>query len=162
VSTSAKLLLVLVCLTACGQDEQPPPKQLPRKQAPPPATPAPQPAQTEQKMSLPGDEAGAADVLKSYFAAIEVRDHEAARQLRDSSGRQPTAEEFAANFERYAEHRATVGTPSLVVEAGEWQYVEVPVQRYGKFRDGKTFVNAGTVSLRRPKNGGAWRIFTSG
>jgi hypothetical protein len=50
----------------------------------------------------------------------------------------------------------------LVAEAGEWLYVEVPVQRYGKFRDGKTFANAGTVTLRRRKSGGEWRIFTRG
>jgi hypothetical protein len=164
VSTSARLLSIgLACFaTACGEAEPPPPKQQTEKAAPSPqkVEAAPPPAKAEQ-LPLPGDEAGAADVLKRYFAAIEASDYEAARGLRDNSGREPSPQQFAANFDRYSEHRATVGTPSLVVEADGWQYVEVPVQRYGKFKDGKTFVNAGTVTLRRRKTGGAWRIFTS-
>jgi hypothetical protein len=101
-------------------------------------------------------------VLERHYALIEARQYKAARELRESSKRAPSAEAFAANFERYAEHHATVGAPSKVAEAGEWLYVEVPVQRYGKFKNGKTFVNAGTVTLRRRKSGGEWRIFTSG
>jgi hypothetical protein len=101
-------------------------------------------------------------VLRLYYELIAARRYEAAQRLRESSSRAPSAAAFAANFERYSEHHATVGTPSLVAEAGEWLYVEVPVQRYGKFRHGKTFANAGTVTLRRRKSGGEWRIFTSG
>jgi hypothetical protein len=165
VSTSAKpLSLCLLFLTAsCGEAEQAKPEQR-APQRPPPAASgeAPPPAEPKAANAVLGAEAGAADVLKLYYELIGTRRYEAAGRLREESARPPSAAEFAANFERYAEHHATIGTPSLVAEAGEWLYVEVPVQRYGKFRSGKTFANAGTVTLRRRKSGGEWRIFTSG
>ena len=164
VSTSAKALalLLLASAAACGEPEQPKPKQsapkpaapIVPKQAPPPAEPQAEPAA--------GGQACAADVLKRYYELIETRHYDAAWQLRENKAGAPTADAFAANYELYSEHHATVGTPSFVADAGEWLYVEVPVQRYGKFQDGKTFANAGTVTLRRRKSGGEWRIFTSG
>jgi ketosteroid isomerase-like protein len=163
VSTSARALALLLLTAGCGEAEQGQPKQ---------AAPRPAPAMVRPQARLPPEpevaepvslkEGGAADVLKLYYEHISARRYEAARVLRDPEGRQASAAEFAANFERYSEHHATVGTPSLVAEAGEWLYVEVPVQRYGKFRDGKTSANAGTVTLRRRKSGGEWRIFTRG
>jgi hypothetical protein len=164
VSISAKQALALLCLaSACGEAEQRAPKQATLKVQPSRATvPPPAPAPLDAEEPASGAEAGAAYVLKRYYALIGARRYEPAQRLRESSARAPNAGEFAANFERYAEHHATVGTPSMVAEAGEWLYVEVPVQRYGKFQNGKTFVNAGTVTLRRRKSGGEWRIFTSG
>ena len=105
---------------------------------------------------------GAADVLKRYYALISEQRYEEARALRESGGRAPTAEQFAANFDKYAEHRATVGIPSLVAEADGWLYVEVPVQTYGKLKSGAAFGSAGTVTLRRRKGDGQWRIHPSG
>jgi hypothetical protein len=72
------------------------------------------------------------------------------------------AADFAAAFERYASHRATVGAPSRPVEAGGWFYVEVPVQTYGTMRDGTPFGSAGIVTLRRRQGGGDWRIYAKG
>jgi hypothetical protein len=166
VSISARLLALILAglAAACGEAEQKKPKQAASKPVSDIAQPEAPPPPDEPKVAEPVSrvEAGAADVLKLYYELIAARRYEAARGLRDSAGRQASAADFAANFDRYSEHHATVGTPSLVAEAGEWLYVEVPVQRYGKFRDGKTFANAGTVTLRRLKSGREWRIFTSG
>ena len=162
ISAKAPALLLLVFAAACGEPEQAKPKQSAPKLAPAVALEQATPPAEPQAEPATGAEASSADVLKQYYELIEARRYEAAWQLREKSARAPTVRDFAANFERYSEHHATVGTPSLVAEAGEWHYVEVPVQRYGKFRDGKTFANAGTVTLRRRKSGGEWRIFTSG
>ncbi len=165
---AALALLAPALLSACGDADLPSPPEERTAAQPrltrPPAVPAtnrtPEPAG-----SAPVAEGeGAAEVLKRYYAFIEARQYESARQLREKSSKGPSAEAFASNFERYADHHATVGTPSRVAEAEGWLYVEVPVQRYGKFKDGAAFGNAGTVTLRRRKTGeGAeWRIFTSG
>jgi hypothetical protein len=150
-------------LLACGEAEQAKPRQAVPRPAPAIApVEAPPPVEPKAAEPVSRAEAGAADVLRLYYELIAVRRYEAARRLRESGSRAPSAAAFAANFERYSEHHATVGTPSSVAEAGEWLYVEVPVQRYGKFTHGKMFANAGTVTLRRRKLGGDWRIFTSG
>jgi hypothetical protein len=164
ISVRRHALCLLFLAAACGEAEQAETKKAAPKPAPAMATkeaPSP-PADSKAAEPVSHAEAGAADVLKLYYGLIAKRRYEDARRLRESSARAPSAAQFAANFDSYAEHYATIGTPSLVAEAGEWLYVEVPVQRYGKFRDGKTFVNAGTMTLRRRKSGGEWRIFTSG
>lgn len=159
-----RALLLCFALLSCGEveSEAPPTKEpAPAKpvQAPaqPPAKPVPEPA------GAPAAGQGAAEIVRTYYALIEAGDYGEARRLREKpAGTDPAA--FAANFERYAEHRATVGTPSEVVEGGDWLYVEVPVQTYGRLRSGNTFGSAGTVSLRRRKGepNAGWRIYTSG
>lgn len=133
---------------------------MPRQAVEKAPAPAPEPVQQAPKPSKA--DGGAADVLKRYYALIGERRYEEARALRETGSRAPTADAFAANFEKYAEHRATIGTPSLVAEGGDWLYVEVPVQTYGKLKSGAAFGSAGTVTLRRRKSGGEWRIHTSG
>jgi dihydroorotase len=149
---------------SCGEveSEAPPTKEpAPAKpvQAPaqPPAKPVPEPA------GAPAAGQGAAEIVRTYYALIEAGDYEEARRLREKPGATDAAA-FATNFARYAEHRATVGTPSEVVEGGDWLYVEVPVQIYGRLRSGNAFGSAGTVSLRRRKGepNAGWRIYTSG
>ena len=158
--------LVAACLaaTGCGEEEPrpPPPKKNAAAQvqpAPSPPVPAPEPEAGPSKSGSGGAEE-AARTLQRYHDLIGAGDYEAAQRLREKDGH--TLADFAANFERYAEYRATVGQPSQVAEWGDWLYVEVPVQRYGKYKSGSAFANAGTVTLRRPKTGGPWRIRTSG
>ena len=103
----------------------------------------------------------AAQLLKTYYGLIEAGDYAAAYRLREPSAN-VTPGMFAGNFARYAEHRATIGTPSEPVAAEGWLYVEVPVQTYGQMKNGAPFGSAGTVTLRRREKGGEWRIFTKG
>ncbi|WP_315726000.1 hypothetical protein [Sphingosinicella rhizophila] len=102
--------------------------------------PAPVPSGVEEN----GDDAAAA--LRLYYALIEEKRYDRAWRMR--SGGAGLAD-FAASFRRYRSYRATVGTPSLPVEAGGWAYVEVPVQIFGTLRDGGPVATAGSVTMRR-------------
>jgi len=104
---------------------------------------------------------GAAQVLHTYYTLIEARRYREAYALREPGRGAASEADFAANFDRYAEYRATIGTPSEPVESGGWDYVEVPVQPYGRMKDGSPIGSAGTVTLRRRAGGGEWRIFTT-
>ena len=111
---------------------------------------------------------GAANVLQTYYALIEAGKYEEAWKLREPSAAGPTAKEFAESFARYSEYHAQVGPPSEIAGAAGSLYVEVPVQTYGRTKEGKPFSSAGTVTLRRSNNvpGSTaeqrrWRIYTS-
>jgi hypothetical protein len=71
---------------------------------------------------------------------------------------------FADNFKAYETYGADVGTPSEPVEANGWAFVEVPVMIRGRFRGGKPFASAGSVTVRRATSGPevnrGWRIYT--
>jgi hypothetical protein len=140
-----RLLLLVLCLSACGQQDGPPPRQ-PERKAAAPSAPAPPAAPGEARID---GEAGrdAADVLKRYYGLIEKGDLEAAWRMR--SGDEAGRERFLSNFKAYESYRATVGTPSRTARAEGWEYVEVPVMIYGRFRGGKGFGNSGSVTLRR-------------
>ena len=157
------LLLAALLVASCGEPQRQEPAatepQEPRpaeQAAAPPrakATPSPAPPVGEEGQ-------GAADVLRSYYGLIEAGRYDEAFRLREPGKRGPTPEQFRQSFARYAEHRATVGTPSQVAGAAGSLYVEVPVQIYGRLRSGKPFSTAGTVTLRRRSAGGEWRIYT--
>jgi hypothetical protein len=111
---------------------------------------------------------GAANVLQTYYALVEQGKYEEAFALRSPSLDEPTLAEFAASFDQYDEYHAQIGAPSEISGAAGSLYVEVPVQIYGRMRDGKPFSSAGTVTLRRSNDvpGSTpeqrqWRIFTS-
>jgi hypothetical protein len=154
-----RALIFCFAAASCGDAEiDAPPANEPAKhiQAPaqPPARPLPEPA------GAPTGQ-GAAEVVRTYYAFIEAGDYDQARRLRD---KRPDLAAFAASFERYLDYHATIGMPSEIAEGGDWLYVEVPVQTYGRLKTGDTFGSVGTVSLRRSKAepGAAWRIYTSG
>jgi hypothetical protein len=111
----------------------------------------------------PASAQGAANVLQTYYALIEAGKYAEAFRLREPS-QGLSADRFAASFEDYAEYHARIGTPSRPHGAAGSLYVEVPVQLYGRLKDGRPFSNAGTVTLRRSNNvpGGSkeWRIYT--
>ena len=151
------LLLLLAC--ACSEEEQladgnisepsaiaPPAAQIVKA-----ATPEPAP---EEMASV---EAGsAAELLLHYYRLIAERRYREAWRLREAGG--PDVAQLAAAYAGYDAISANVGTPSEPATAGEWTYVEVPVQTYGRMKDGRPFSSAGTVTLRRPAQGGEWRI----
>lgn len=112
---------------------------------------------------------GAANVLQTYYALIEQGRYEEAYEFRSPSPDGPTEAEFAASFDEYAEYHAHIGAPSDMEGAAGSVYVEVPVQIYGRMKNGKPFSSAGTVTLRRSNEvpgstpeQRSWRIYTSG
>jgi hypothetical protein len=162
--TRRLLLLVLLLPAACHR--QPVPTQ-PANGAQPRATrteaqagPAVQPA--EEK----ADAAGAADVLRRYYALIEAGRYGDAWAMR-TAGRGIDEAQFAAHFKAYEGYRSQIGTPSAPVAQQGWTYVEVPVMTTGRFLGGKPFGSSGSVTLRRPAPGSdappaarGWRIYT--
>lgn len=176
-------LAVTACLAGCGDDPEAnlarsserasPPVQKENRLGAEPAQPA--------AASLPGTRHGqtaseapfasesgedAADVVRHYYALIESGNYEKAWLLRwESKG--PGRDRFVAGFGPYAEYHATVGTPTDIQGAAGSLYVDVPVQLYGRRKDGRPFGSAGTITLRRvndvPGSTEAerrWRIYT--
>lgn len=158
------LLAALVLLAGCGEEERRVAPDLERKQ-PAVANPAPPPQQPVEEPAPASAAAGkgATELVKAYYALIEARKFRDAYRLREPAKGAASEAEFTANFERYAEHRATVGSASKIVEAGNWLYVEVPVQMYGRMKSGAPFGTAGTLTLRRRKAepNADWRIYTN-
>ena len=153
-------LFALCALAACGDNPPaPPPKAEPPSARPSASAPAPAPAPTA------AEEAGredAAEALRSYYARIESGDYEAAARLR--SDRETDAKRLADNFKAYARYDVQVGRASRPVRAGDWLFVEVPVMITGSFKGGRTFGNAGRVTMRRAVSAesgdGGWRVYT--
>lgn len=159
-------MLGALLLSACGEEAPEPPPQTKRAIEAPASDAAAAPAdrQAEPVAARPtsapaADGQDAAQILEAYYALIEAGDYVEAYRLREP---QPnvTPSMFAGNFARYAAHQATIGRPSEPVQAGDWLYVEVPVQTYGQLKNGLPFGSAGTVTLRRKASGGAWRVYT--
>jgi hypothetical protein len=141
----------------------------------PPAPPAPRQPPTSRQpggAALPASlgAQGAGEVLRSYFALIGAGRYSEAWALRwkGRGDSDESARAFAASFGKYAKYRANVGTPGSVQSISGSSYVDVPVQIYGRMKDGKPFSTAGTVTLRRaddtPGAGAGtrrWRIYAS-
>jgi hypothetical protein len=85
---------------------------------------------------------GAGQVLQSYFALAETGRFAEADKL------------WSAGVERldltgYREVHANIGAPGTVEGGAGSLYVEIPVQLYGRLKDGKEFNSRGTMTLRR-------------
>ena len=164
---------LLFLLAACG-GEQPSGSSLAntdvetKPQPEPVARPRPAPRENlPEGPSGPTSAQGAATVVETYYALIEARQYAEALKLR-WDGESIGLDRFAANFEPYSEYRATVGAPSEIQGAAGSLFVEVPVQLYGRMKDGKPFGSVGNITLRRvndvPGSTPAhrrWRIYTS-
>lgn len=176
-------LALTACLAGCGNEPQanlaqsserasPPAQEENRQSAEPTqpetaSSPGTRHAQTDSEAPFAPESAqDAADVVRDYYALIESGDYEKAWLLRwDSKG--SGRNRFVAGFAPYAEYHATVGTPTEIQGAAGSLYVEVPVQLYGRRKDGKPFGSAGTITLRRVNDvpGSTeverrWRIYT--
>ena len=175
------ILLLLVLTTACSGEEkvagEAQSAEAPAKVAPSAAVHPPSPGQpgalsddrgpVSEAPFTPESAQGAADVLQTYYALIEEGDYESAWRLRAPGGNGKNFAEFAAGFDKYAEHHARIGAQSDLSGAAGSLFVEVPVQTYGKLQDGTPFSSAGTVTMRRSNDvPGAtaeqrrWRIHT--
>ena len=100
---------------------------------------------------------GAANVLQTYYANIEMRRYADAARLR--------ADGKPENLDRFALHHAQVGAPGPIQEAAGSFTVEVPVVIYGRLMTGAEHHQSGRAVLRRasPPQGAApapseWRI----
>jgi hypothetical protein len=150
---------------ACSQESAPAPETAERRgreEAPAAAPAALQPAPTDVRRQGPESGDGAGEVVRAYYALIGAGRYAEAYRLREPAPGAPGLADFTRSFELYAEYRATVGAPSEPVASGGWLYVEVPVQPYGRMKDGAPLASAGTLTLRRQEGGGEWRIFTKG
>jgi hypothetical protein len=89
---------------------------------------------------------GAAQVLQQYFALLEDGKASQADRLWSRSG---APSDFANRLTMYREIHANIGGPGQAEGAAGSVYVDVPVQLYGRLRDGKEFNARGTMTLRR-------------
>jgi hypothetical protein len=143
-------LALLLLLSSCGADPAEPQNQSSPTPAPVAAVPAPS---TEELQASRAAAAAVAD----YYEAIARGDYSAAWRLREPRPGD-TLERFAAGFAPYADYRATVGMPTLPVRQDGALWVAVPVQLYGRRRDGAPFGSVGRVTLKRAAGGDRWRI----
>jgi hypothetical protein len=112
------------------------------------------PPPTAEQLAISG---AAAEALGRYYTHIGRGDYRAAFAMRE---RRPGLgyERFAASFEPYGDYRATIGTPSYPAEQDGTLWVEVPVQLYGRMRDGSPFGSVGRVTMKRPRGIEAWQV----
>jgi hypothetical protein len=94
---------------------------------------------------------GAANVVQSYFALVEARRYDEAWRLWANGGQAggPNAQAFAARFADYDSYHGLVGAPGRIEGAAGSLYVQVPVQVYGRRKDGQAFHQGGRAILRR-------------
>jgi hypothetical protein len=85
---------------------------------------------------------GAGQILQSYFALLESGRFAEADKLW-SEGVEPL------NLTGYREIHGNIGAPGKVEGGAGSLYVEVPVQLYGRRKDGKEFSSRGIMILRR-------------
>ncbi|MBX3595880.1 MliC family protein [Sphingomonas sp.] len=93
---------------------------------------------------------GAATVVERYYALIEAGRYRQAYDLWEPGRAGMTAAQFARSFDRYAEYHAQVGAPGRIEGAAGSRYVQVPVQPYGRLKEGnRPFNMRGSMTLRR-------------
>ena len=154
----ALILFVFLGLAACGNEAAPPASRPGEPEIPSPSA-APQPTPSEPDAGEQENSSDAADVLRSYYAAIEHGDFGAAAQMR--SDEKTDAKRLADNFRAYESYDVQVGRPSRPSRSGEYLFVDVPVMITGSYKSGKTFGSGGRVTMRRSaEGGGGWRVYT--
>jgi hypothetical protein len=155
------LLVASLLLAACGREAETAQEAERRQEAARPPMPELEPpVATAQDREDSGD---AASTLKRYYARIEAGDYDAAWAMRSGENGEAARRRFADNFRAYESYEADVGTPSEPVHAGGFAYVEVPVMIRGRFRGGKPFASAGSVTVRRATSGEGdrdWHVYT--
>jgi hypothetical protein len=151
------ILFALLGLAACGNEAAAPAPKSGEPEIPAPSA-APQPTRSEPDAAEQENSADAAEVLRSYYAAIEHGDFEAAARMR--SDEKTDAKRLADNFKAYERYDVQVGRPTRPTRSGEYLFVDVPVMITGSYKGGKTFGSGGRVTMRRAAEGGGWRVYT--
>jgi hypothetical protein len=89
---------------------------------------------------------GAANVVQTWFALLESgRASDGKSAWRDPAA----ADSFVKSLGDPREVHAQIGAPGEIEGAAGSSFVEVPVQVYGRARDGAPFSSLGTATLRR-------------
>lgn len=95
---------------------------------------------------------GAANVVQTYYALIGEKKYRQAWALWSDGGRASgmSADAFAASFDKYSEYRANIGAPGRIDAGAGQRYVTVPVQVYGRLKQGgRPFNLRGSITLHR-------------
>ena len=105
---------------------------------------------------------GGADVVQTYFALVEAARYAEAWKLRRGAERESA---FARSFAAYDSYHGLVGAPGRIEGAAGSLYLEVPVQIYGRWKDGREMHQGGVAILQRANDAPgstaeqrAWRI----
>jgi hypothetical protein len=99
---------------------------------------------------------GAANVVQTYYALVEEGKYAQAYLLWQRGAAGTSADAFAASFAHYSEVHANIGAPGDVDAGAGQRYVTVPVQIYGRLKEGaKPFNLRGSVTLQRTEVDGA-------
>ena len=162
-------LVLLALLSACKPAEQAPtpssaPPALDTAPAPASSYPPVQPIEPGKPGGLPDDRTpiseapftatsaqGAADVVQHYFAYLEAGKIAEAYALWSggSPDRPSNLDALKQRQAAYLEYHAQVGAPGQSEGAAGSIYIDVPVQVYGRAKDGKEVHVLGKVTLRR-------------
>lgn len=100
----------------------------------------------------PDSAQGAANVVQTYYALLGEGKYRQAWALWDDGGKASgmSAEGFAASFAKYTEYHANIGAPGEIDAGAGQRYVTVPVQVYGRLKQGAAPVYMlGSVTLHR-------------
>lgn len=93
---------------------------------------------------------GAANVVQTYYALLEAGKYGQAYRLWEPGAAGMEAKAFAASFARYSEYHANIGAPGRIDAGAGQRYVTVPVQVYGRLKQGaRPFNLRGSVTLHR-------------
>jgi membrane-bound inhibitor of C-type lysozyme len=93
---------------------------------------------------------GAANVVQTYYALLEAGKYGQAYRLWEPGAAGMNARAFAASFARYSEYHANIGAPGRIDAGAGQRYVTVPVQVYGRLKEGaRPFNMRGSVTLHR-------------
>lgn len=92
----------------------------------------------------------AANIVQTYYALLEQGKYGQAYRLWEPGATKMDAKAFAASFDRYSEYHANIGAPGRIDAGAGQRYVTVPVQVYGRLKQGaRPFSLRGSVTLHR-------------
>ncbi|HEV8593727.1 MAG TPA: hypothetical protein VGQ55_16600 [Pyrinomonadaceae bacterium] len=135
---------------------------------PTPTPSAAKPSPTTEQTSEP-DTNAAANIIRSYYAAINAKEYRTAYELWSEKGKasNKTFESFSKGFADTASTEVVIGTVGDEDAAAGSRYVTVPVTIKAKTKSGKEQSFSGEYVLRRSVVDGAtneqrtWRIYSA-
>jgi hypothetical protein len=141
--------------------------QLAEQMTPTPAPSPTKPSPTPESTGEPG--VAAANIIRSYYAAINAKEYRTAYELWSEKGKasNKTFEKFSKGFADTASTEVVIGAVGEEDAAAGSRYVTVPVSIKAKTKSGKEQSFAGEYVLRRSVVDGAadeqraWRIYSA-
>jgi len=111
---------------------------------------------------------GGADVVQTYYALIGEGKYAEAYRLWEPGAAGMSQQAFTASFAKYGAYHANVGAPGAIDAGAGQRHVTVPVQVYGRLKEGgREFNMLGSITLHRTEVDGAtaeqkkWHIKTA-